>query len=144
MMSTARIPARIRQQVQERAKGLCEYCRTPDNIATSSFHCEHIVPQKVGGTNTLDNLAWACPRCNNHKHVKTHANDPQTNQRMRLFNPRQKQWNRHFMWSEDLLFIVGRTRIGRATVHALNMNNPQQKNLRRALLSIGEHPADTV
>ena len=56
MMSTARIPARIRQQVQERAKGLCEYCRTPDNIATSSFHCEHIVPQKVGGWALIHSL----------------------------------------------------------------------------------------
>ena len=144
MVFTARIPAHIRKQVQERAKGFCEYCRTPDNIATSSFHCEHIVPQKIGGTNSLDNLAWACPRCNSHKHAKTHADDPQTNLRMELFNPRQKLWNRHFMWSGDFLIIVGRTRIGRATVQTLNMNSPQQKNLRRALLSIGEHPADTV
>lgn len=140
MMSTAR----IRRQVQEGAKGFCEYCRAPDNFATSPFHCEHIIPQKTGGTNSLDNLAWACPRCNLHKHTKTHAHDPQTAQRVPLFNPRLKNWNRHFMWSEDLLFIIGRTRTGRATVEALNMNLPQRVNLRKALLSLGEHPAEIV
>ena len=45
------------------------------------------------------------------------------------------------MWSEDFLVIIGRTRTGRATVEALNMNLPQRMNLRRALLSLGEHPA---
>lgn len=144
MMFTDRISARIRRQVQERAKGFCEYCRTPDNFATSPFHCEHIIPQKIGGTNTLDNLAWACPRCNNHKHTKTHAIDPQTSQRIQLFNPRQKLWHRHFIWSEDSLHIIGRTRTGRATVEALHMNLPQRINLRRALLSLGEHPAKIV
>lgn len=140
MMSVDRISACIRRQVQGRAKGFCEYCRAPDNFATSSFHCEHIIPQKTGGTNSLDNLAWACPRCNNHKHAKTHAQDPQTGQRVPLFNPRLKNWNRHFMWSEDLLLILGRTRTGRATAEALNMNLPQRINLRRTLLSLGEHP----
>lgn len=144
MISTNRIPARVRRQVQERAKGLCEYCRTPDNFSVSSFHCEHIIPQKAGGTNALENLAWACPRCNHHKHAKTHAQDPQTGQRVPLFNPRQKKWNRHFMWSEELLHIIGRTRTGRATVQALNMNIPQRINLRKALQSLGVHPPDIV
>lgn len=141
MMSTERISVPIRRQVQERAKGCCEYCRTPDNFATSSFHCEHIIPRKTGGTHSLDNLAWACPRCNNHKHVKTHADDPQTGRRVPLFNPREKQWHRHFMWSSDFLRIIGRTQTGRATVEALNMNLSQQMNLRKALLSLGDHPA---
>lgn len=90
----------------------------------------------------LDNLAWACPRCNNHKHAKTHAYDPLTGRRVSLFNPRLKQWHRHFMWSDDLLSIIGRTQIGRATIETLNMNLPQRINLRRALLSFGEHPAE--
>ena len=94
------------------------------------------------GENALDNLAWSCPRCNNHKHAKTHAHDPQSGQRVLLFNPRLKRWYRHFMWSEDLLYIIGRTRTGRATVDALRMNLFQRVNLRKALLSFGEHPVE--
>ncbi len=142
-MASERISLALRRRVQERSKGFCEYCRTPDNFSTSPFHCEHIIPQSAGGKNTLDNFAWACPRCNNHKHPKTHARDPETGRRVLLFNPRLKRWHRHFMWSADMLIIIGRTRIGRATVEALNMNLPQRLNLRRALLSLGEHPAET-
>ncbi len=141
-MPPERIVLSLRRRIHERAKGFCEYCRAPDSFATSPFHCEHIIPQKLGGKNALDNLAWACPRCNFHKHVKTHARDSRTGQRVPLFNPRLQNWNRHFMWSEDFLHIIGRTRTGRATVETLNMNLPQRVNLRKALLSLGEHPAE--
>lgn len=141
-MPSERISPSLRRYVRERAKGLCEYCRAPDSFATSPFHCEHIIPQMAGGKNALDNLAWACPRCNTHKHAKMHARDPQTGQRAPLFNPRLKRWHRHFRWSDDLLFIIGRTLTGRATVEALNMNLSQRVNLRRALLSLSEHPAE--
>lgn len=126
--------------MRERAEGLCEYCQAPANFASASFHCEHIVPRKIGGGNALDNLAWACPWCNSAKHAKTHARDPQTGQRVSLFNPRLKRWERHFMWSEDLLLIIGRTRTGRATIEALNMNRPEQVNIRMALRAIREYP----
>ena len=129
----------MRHRVRERAKELCEYCHAPTNFASASFHCEHIIPRKVGGESALDNLAWACPSCNSAKHTKTHARDPQTGQRVPLFNPRLKKWNRHFMWSDDLLLIIGRTRTGRATVEALNMNRFEQVNLRRALRGSREH-----
>lgn len=141
-MVSGRVSPILRRHVQERAKGFCEYCRAPDSFATSPFHCEHIIPQAASGKNELDNLAWACPRCNFHKHVKTHARDLQTGQNVPIFNPRLKNWQRHFIWSEDFLFIIGRTRTGRATVEALKMNLSQHLNLRRALLSLGEHPAE--
>ena len=138
-MPSDRISQSVRHQVRERAEGFCEYCRAPGNFTTSPFHCEHIIPRKVSGKNALDNLAWACPWCNSAKHIKTHARDPRTGQRVPLFNPRLKKWNRHFMWSDDLLFIIGLTRTGRATVEALNMNRFEQVNLRRALRGSGEH-----
>lgn len=43
------------------------------------------------------------------------------------------------MWSEDLQYIIGRTRTGRATVDALNMNRLELVNLRRALRNSGEY-----
>ena len=41
-----------------------------------------------------------------------------------------------------MLYIIGRTRTGRATVDALRMNLFQRVNLRKALLSFGEHPVE--
>ena len=132
-MPSERISQTLRRQVQERARGLCEYCQAPDSFTTSPFHCEHIIPRNAGGKSMLTNLAWACPWCNTAKHVKTQARDPQTGQRVPLFNPRLKRWKRHFMWREDFLYIIGRTRTGRATVEALNMNRPEQVNIRMGL-----------
>lgn len=141
-MLSERVSRLLRRRVRERANGLCEYCQASANFASASFHCEHIIPRKIGGKNALDNLAWACPWCNSAKHAKTHARDPQTGQRVPLFNPRLKRWHRHFTWSENFLSIVGRTRIGRATVEALNMNRLEQVNMRMALRAIGKYPPE--
>lgn len=143
MMYSERISQSLRLRVRKRSKGLCEYCQAPTNFASASFHCDHIIPRKDGGKSTLDNLAWTCPWCNSTKHTKTHAHDPQTGQRVPLFNPRLKNWKRHFMWSEDRQYIIGRTRTGRATVDALNMNRLELVNLRRALWNSGEYSPNT-
>ncbi|MCY3739388.1 MAG: HNH endonuclease signature motif containing protein [Candidatus Poribacteria bacterium] len=139
-MPSESVPAALRRRVRERANGLCEYCRSSDNVSNASFHCDHILPRNAGGKTELANLAWACPWCNTHKHTKIYAPDPQTGQRSPLFNPRTKRWKRRFMWSENLLYIIGRTRTGRATVDALNMNRIEHVNRRKLLMFAGEHP----
>ena len=139
-MTSERISAALRHRVRERANGLCEYCKAPIHLSTAAFHCDHVLPRKAAGKTTLSNLAWACPWCNTHKHTKTHAQDPQTDQQAPLFNPRRQKWQQHFAWSDDLLSIVGRTQTGRATVEALNMNRPEHVNRRQILRIAGEHP----
>lgn len=139
-MASEHIPADLRRRVRERANGLCEYCKAPDHFSTASFHCDHVLPRKASGKTDLSNLAWACPWCNTHKHTKTRAQDPQTGQQVLLFNPRRKKWQRHFVWNDNFLFILGRTQTGRATVEALNMNRSEHVNRRRILRIAGEHP----
>ena len=140
MATSERITPLLRRQVSEQARGLCEYCCCPADFTNASFHCEHIRPRNAGGRTTLDNLAWAWAWCNSHKYTKTHAQDPHTGQRVPLFNPRRQRWSRHFAWSADFMYIIGRTRTGRATVDALHLNRPQLLNLRRLLHAAGEHP----
>lgn len=130
----------LRQQVEIRAKGLCEYCQSPDKYCIASFHCDHIHPKKEGGKTELTNLAFSCPSCNTHKAAKTHAPDPSTGESIPIFNPRQQNWHQHFRWSNDFLFIEGKTSIGRATVTALNMNKDKHIGLREFLKTVGKHP----
>ncbi len=59
--------AATRELVRRRAAGKCEYCRLPDEADEWPFHVEHIVPRQHGGGNGLENLCWACSRCNLHK-----------------------------------------------------------------------------
>ena len=133
----------LRTRIRQRAKGFCEYCLCPSSLTSAPFHCEHIHPRSAGGETTLENLAWACPACNHQKHTKTHALDPQTKRQVPLFHPRRQKWKRHFQWGEDSVYIVGRTRIGRATVGALKMNRPEVVSLRKFLQLVGEHPPET-
>ena len=132
----------LRREVAQRAQWRCEYCLTPHAYATQPFAADHIIPQSQGGETTLENLALACG-CNLYKGNRAHAIDRQTGHRVSLFHPRRQKWKRHFVWSADSLYVVGRTAAGRATVEALKMNRPELVNLRRILHIAGEHPQET-
>jgi len=129
-----------REAVRSRARGLCEYCRSQESFATQSFAVEHITPVQAGGSSDLENLAFACQGCNNHKYTKIEAVDPVTATVVALFHPRRDLWGDHFIWSHDFTRIVGLTVKGRATVEALRLNRPGLVNLRRALFLCGQHP----
>lgn len=139
-VDSPRIALAVRRLVAERANGLCEYCRTPEQYATQSFSLDHILPRVAGGATTLENLAWSCMGCNAHKHGQTHANDPETNACVVIFNPRRQMWRDHFDWSADFTRVVGKTACGRATVHALELNRSGLVNLRRVLAAAKLHP----
>src|SRR5262245_44740264 len=99
----------LRQTVERRARGCCEYCRSQARYSTQSFSLEHILPRSQGGETSLENLALACQGCNNHKYDRTRARDPATNKMVPLFHPRRQRWSAHFAWDQDFVRIVGVT-----------------------------------
>ena len=101
---------------------------------------DHIIPQAAGGPTVEENLWLACRRCNEFKGVQTHAHDPEIGEMVSLFNPRYQVWNKHFEWSEEGIKILGKTSCGRATVIALQMNNPEILVTRRLWVSVGWWP----
>jgi hypothetical protein len=126
------ISAAIREQVRLRAKGCCEYCGLPELYSFQSHEVDHITSVKHGGSSQLRNLAYACFYCNNAKGTDIAARDPSTQKLTLLFNPRTQKWNRHFEIKDGL--IVGKTNIGRATVHLLKINASERVALRRILI----------
>ena len=131
---------KLKQKVVHRARGLCEYCKSPANISPQPFSIEHIIPRSKGGKTSYVNLALSCQGCNNHKYIKTNDIDLITNEQVPLFNPRKHIWEEHFRWSDDTLDCIGVTAIGRVTVRALQLNRYELRNLRKLLLSVGKHP----
>lgn len=139
------ISIQIRQRVRQRANFLCEYCHSSEEASASRFTIDHLIPQSLGGTDTEDNLALACHRCNGRRYNFTDAIDPQTQTLVPLFNPRQNQWSAHFTWSKDGQKILGITAIGRATIERLDMNDERHdggsiKRARRLWIRGGWHP----
>jgi hypothetical protein len=55
-MPDPRVTARQKAAVTRRARGLCEYCRSPSDYSTQLFSAEHIIPRSAGGPTRL-NLA---------------------------------------------------------------------------------------
>ena len=103
------VSAQTRKLVRERAKSLCEYCHSPEYLNSDRFTMEHLLPQSLGGTDEIDNLALACSRCNGRRYNFTTGIDPQSQQEVLLFNPRQKQWSMYYVWSVDGLLIIAKT-----------------------------------
>jgi HNH endonuclease len=133
--------ASIRALVRALARQRCEYCRLQESdLPLFSFHVEHILPKKHGGTDDPKTLAWSCHYCNLSKSSNLSGRDNLTGRIVVLFNPRRQRWDRHFIWKGPRL--VGITPCGRATISVLNMNAAHRIELRELLIEAGRFPAD--
>lgn len=139
-MAAGTISAALRAKIQTQAKNRCGYCLTRQEYVPWTLEIEHIIPRSKGGADDEENLWLACHSCNLFKSDQIYGRDPLTGRRIRLFNPRQQRWQRHFRWSEDGVLIIGRTVCGRATVIALNLNNLIAVTVRRNWMAAGWHP----
>jgi hypothetical protein len=139
-MSRRYITTTEERQIIERANRLCEYCRSSMDYSAQSFAIDHIIPITEGGKTLLENLAFSCGGCNGHKYAKIQAIDPVSREVVPLYNPRQQSWQDNFVWSDDLLQVVGLTASARATINALQLNRSGVLNMRRLLLMAGLHP----
>ncbi len=137
-----------RELIRKRANYLCEYCHSPERISATRFTVDHIVPQSLGGSDDLNNLALACRRCNERRYNFVAGYDSVTSTIVALFNPRLHSWGQHFTWSADGTSIIGNTDIGRATVSRLDLNDSRYKdsdsirNTRSLWVKAGWHPPE--
>lgn len=85
---------------------------------------DHFDPEANDAATVRRNLWLACGTCNKRKSQRLQVTDPETDQHVRLFNPRTDNWNEHFERLDGGEIIKGRTAIGRAMVAALRLNDP--------------------
>jgi len=110
----------LRRQIEQRAEHRCEYCHLPASLSFYPHEIDHVVARKHGGKTTLENLAFACWRCNRHKGSDLGSFDPKTGEFSYLFNPRTQRWEIHFTLEASQ--IIGQTPEGRTTAHLLKFN----------------------
>jgi hypothetical protein len=130
--------ADLRQVVASRAGQRCEYCCMHQELQGAEFHAEHITPRKLGGSDELDNLAWACPGCNLAKAKRVMLRDPLSGHEVALFHPRHERWAEHFTWHGYEL--IGVTPIGRAVVAAFDLNHTRRLRVRQVEERFGLFP----
>ena len=130
----------VRARVREAAGHACGYCQSPQHLVMGKLEIEHIVPRARGGSDEESNLWLSCSLCNRYKGSQTESRDAETNEIVRLFNPRTDDWHENFAWISDGVKMMGLTPIGRATVIALNINNEVAVEVRRNWVLAGRYP----
>lgn len=133
------IPAAIRRLVRDRAESRCEYCLIHEEDAFLPHEPDHIISTKHRGQTTEDNLAWTCFVCNRAKGSDLSSIDIESEQIMRLFNPRVDNWEDHFVLEQDGR-IAARTAIGRVTEFLLKLNQPKSVQIRKVLSQTSRKP----
>jgi hypothetical protein len=135
-----------RELIRKRANYLCEYCHSPEKISATRFTIDHIIPQSLGGSDDLDNLAYACRRCNERRYNFVAGYDIITKTIVPLFDPRQQQWREHFVWSIDGKKIIATSPVGRATLSRFDLNDERYSeedsicSTRKLWVQAGWHP----
>ena len=56
-----------KRNILKRDKYTCQYCGTKNGPMTT----DHVIPKKLGGKDTWENLVCACVKCNNRKGERT-------------------------------------------------------------------------
>ena len=130
-----RISEKLRQQVAKNADFRCEYCLTPEFFLATTFHIDHIRSIKHGGKTILQNLAYACPHCNQNKGSDI-ASYTDEDELVRLFNPRNDIWDEHFEVIKSGI-ITPISSIGEVTVNTLSFNQLERIIFRKSLIEIG-------
>ena len=129
-MSKSYVSAQLRRTVIERARSCCEYCLQPAAFAFCSHQIDHIIAEKHGGKTVDNNLALACKLCNTLKGSDLASIDPESQEIVRLYQPRHDRWQDHFQLKESEL--VPLTAIARTTIWLLHLN--QDDRLRERLV----------
>ena len=88
----------------------CEYCRMHESDSFLPFEIDHITSLKHGGGHEPENLAYACPHCNQNKGTDLTTFLKSYEDIVAIFNPREQHWFEHFAVEEGE--ILAKTRIG--------------------------------
>jgi HNH endonuclease len=113
------LPAKLWEQVRQRADFACEYCGITETSAGGLLTVDHFQPQAHGGADDLANLIYCCHRCNLYKadYWPIQPADP------RLWNPREEAAETHLLLlANGMLHSI--TATGTFTLRQLRLNRP--------------------
>ena len=112
----------IRKLVSDRAQNCCEYCLITESLTLVSHQVDHVVAEKHGGKTIEENLALSCSLCNQAKGGDIPPIDAETGEVIRLYHPRQDQWQENFQIEESSGVIYPLTAIWQVTIQLLKIN----------------------
>ena len=127
------ISVALRKTIYARSRGCCEYCLMPDAFVLVPHEIDHIIAEKHSGKTEEENLALSCTICNKYKGSDIASVDPDSQEIVRLYHPRQDKWSDHFYIETGT--IGGITSIGSVTARLLRFNRRDRIQERQLLLT---------
>ena len=83
-----------KREILRRDEYTCQYC----GLHTIHLTIDHVIPRRLGGRHTWENLVAACPNCNHHKGGRTIEQA-----QMRLLRPpSEPPSSAHYLYSRHL------------------------------------------
>ena len=83
-----------KREILRRDEYTCQYC----GLHTIHLTIDHVIPRRLGGRHTWENLVAACPNCNHHKGGRTIEQA-----QMRLLRPpSEPPSSAHYLFSRHL------------------------------------------
>ncbi len=83
-----------KREILRRDEYTCQYC----GLHTIHLTIDHVIPRRLGGRHTWENLVAACPTCNHHKGGRTIEQA-----QMRLLHlPSEPPSSAHYLFSRHL------------------------------------------
>jgi len=102
----------------------CGYCGITETDVGSEMTVDHFMPRTIGGSDELDNLVYACWKCNQFKHDFWPNQDDLTHQR-RILHPLLDDLALHLYANEQTGQLEALTATGRFHITTLRLNRPQ-------------------
>ncbi len=118
----------IRATVREAYGRCCGYCGVSEVWVGGELEIDHFCPQRHGGTDTLDNLVYACTICNRFK--SDYCPTADAPEGLWLLHPGQDDLSAHLLETADSR-LVGLTPRGWFHIDRLRLNRPQLIDLRQ-------------
>lgn len=102
----------------------CGYCGTTETDAGSEMTVDHFMPRAVGGSDELDNLVYACWKCNQFKHDYWPTADDLAHER-RILHPLLDDLAVHLHANEQTGQVQALTATGHFHITTLRLNRSQ-------------------
>jgi len=118
----------IRAAAREAYGRRCGYCGVSEVWVGGELEIDHFRPLRHGGTDTPDNLVYACTICNRFK--SDYWPTPDAPESLRLLHPGQDDLSAHLLETADGR-LVGLTPRGWFHIDRLHLNRSQLIDLRQ-------------
>ncbi|MFZ1753680.1 MAG: HNH endonuclease signature motif containing protein, partial [Caldilineaceae bacterium] len=110
--------------IRQRYAFACGYCGGSEVSAGGILTVDHHCPMSAGGDDSLDNLVYACIRCNQHKYTYWPTKE-EIKLSFRVLHPLQDVLAQHYRLNLQTGRLEALTETGRFHITLLHLNRPQ-------------------